>query len=222
MVDLARVLRGQEREVGQDDVGVDPAGRPPGCDRLPEQPRSGANSSETSTSRLITTTIAGPVGIRSTRPLRIVPPTPASAPNAALIPTIRPSRSVHCRAGRRRRHDHRAHQDDADRLEPDHDRDHDQRRQPDVEPADAHAEAGREVGVEAEELELLPEQQQRQEGQHADRRHRLDVADDQRGRLPEQETVEPRLRGVRPRWMIVSRTRPTPKKLDRMIARALS
>src|SRR3972149_4818903 len=95
---------------------------------------------------------------------------------------------------RGRRHDHRAHQNDADGLQPDHDRKDEQRREEDVQHPDREPEAYGEVGVEAYELELLPEDEEKRHydpAQNADGHHALPA---EGGGLPEEELVEPRLR----------------------------
>src|SRR5918992_439243 len=89
-----------------------------------------------------------------------------------------------------RRHDDRAHEDDPDRLQPAHDRDHEQRSEQHLDEPHREAQARAERGVEGEEFQLLPEQQEPQERNAAEDRHRREIALEQRGGLAEEEPVQ--------------------------------
>ena len=108
-----------------------------------------------------------------------------------------PSRSVHCRAAAAGATIIALIKTTPDGLQPDHDRDHHQRRQGNIEPTHRHAEAGREVRIEAEELDLFPDQHQRQEGDDPDGRHCLNILDHKRCGLAEEKPVQPCLGSIR-------------------------
>ena len=132
-------------------------------------PRRGAAASETRTMAVTQRTIVGPVGSRSVSDERTEPSTPRGRRRA---PPSRPEPEPVGPLPRRRggRDQHRRHQHHADRLQADHDRDDEQRGEQDVERADREAEAGPEVRVEREQLELLPDEQhhaERDRGQDA-------------------------------------------------------
>ena len=61
-------------------------------------PRFGARKSDKRTTRLITSTIVGPVGSFSTRLLTTAPDIPDTAPNNAARSTMKESLFVHWRA----------------------------------------------------------------------------------------------------------------------------
>ena len=166
-------------------------------ERAPRRrPRSGANSSETIT--IAVTAEHDRRAGRRRRGAELLASAPVSAARARRTArTAPPSGRARSRPlpGRgRRRHDHRAHQHDADRLQPDHDREHEQRREQHVERTHREAERRAELAVEREQLELLPEQDDGEQRDRAERRHHHHVALEQRRGLAEEERVEAGLR----------------------------
>ena len=153
----------------------------------PRDPRSAPSTSETHhdpSGRARSSAPSAPLAGCS----RTAPATPAPAPKPPTSSTIRPSRSVHCRAAAAGATIIAPHQHHADRLQSDHDRHH-QSASSGAGRAGAPADrGGGEVRVEAEQLELLPEEQRpsatparAEDGDHTTSRHQ------QRGRLAEEE-----------------------------------
>ena len=141
--------------------------------------------------------MTGPVGSRAAPELINAPVAPLTAPKTADSATT-PAESIGpLPRGGGRRDEQRAHQHHADGLESDHDRDHDQGGEADVERADREALHRGEVGVEAEQLELLPEDSITARAPPRQGRSSPHVVCDERRGLPEEKPVEAGLAGVR-------------------------
>jgi hypothetical protein len=160
------------------------------------RPRAGAKRSETTTIAVRLRTIIGPVGSDASVTLRTAPVTPGGRPEKGGEGD-HPAEVVRPLAGGGGRADqHRRHQDDADGLQPDHHRDDGQRGQEHLQPVGVEAQAGGELGIEREELELLEEDGDQQQGEGTEGGDGNDVARDEGGGLAEEELVEPGLVGV--------------------------
>ena len=125
------------------------------------------------------------------------PPAPASAPNAPASTTITPSRLVHCRAAAPGATEQRGHEHNAHRLESDHHRDDRQRREQQIEPAHRKPDARRVIGIECQQLQLLPRQGQDRQRPHAERADDPQVLLAQVRGLAEEVPVERMLRRIR-------------------------
>ena len=91
---------------------------------------------------------------------------------------------------------HRRHQDDADGLQPDDDREHEDGGEKDIDPPHPHPQAGAESPVERQQLDLLPAEHHEDDGDAAETRDHRHVPGEERRGLAEEEPVEPRLAGV--------------------------
>ena len=140
--------------------------------------------------------MTGPVERPEPRLLMTAPPRPAYGAERGGQDDHRAEPIGPLPGGGGGRHDHGAHEDDADGLKADDDGDDKQEGKQSVEQAHGIAEAGAEVAVEAEQLEFLPEERHKQQSDPAERSHDEHVAAQKRGGLAEEKGVQAGLAGI--------------------------